>query len=72
MEIEPRYVDVAIRRWQAFTGKDAVDSDSGRTFDQVAAERTDAADVLRDAPVHQVDQSESDEALKTVAADPEE
>jgi DNA modification methylase len=25
MEIEPRYVDVAIRRWQAFTGKDALD-----------------------------------------------
>ena len=38
MEIEPRYVDVAIRRWQAFTGKDAVDSESGRTFDQLEAE----------------------------------
>jgi DNA modification methylase len=40
MEIEPRYVDVAIRRWQAFTGKDAIDSDSGRTFDELAAERS--------------------------------
>jgi hypothetical protein len=36
MDVEPRYVDVAIRRWQAFTGKDAVDAESGRTFDQLA------------------------------------
>jgi tRNA G10 N-methylase Trm11 len=39
MEIEPRYVDVAIRRWQAFTRKDAVHADTGATFDQLAAER---------------------------------
>jgi DNA modification methylase len=38
MEIEPRYVDVAIRRWQAFTRKDAMHADSGRTFDELAAE----------------------------------
>ena len=43
MEIEPRYVDVAIRRWQAFTGKDALDSESRRTFDQLEAERACAA-----------------------------
>ena len=36
MDIEPRYVDVAVRRWQAFTGKDAVNAESGRTFDQLA------------------------------------
>ena len=36
MDIEPRYVDVAVRRWQAFTGKDAVNAKSGRTFDQLA------------------------------------
>ena len=35
MEIEPRYVDVAIRRWQAFTRKDAVHAETGRTFDQL-------------------------------------
>jgi DNA modification methylase len=39
MDIEPHYTDVAIRRWQAFTRKDAVEADTGRTFDQVAAER---------------------------------
>jgi DNA modification methylase len=43
MEIDPRYVDVAIRRWQAFTWKDAVDSETCRTFDQLQAERTGAA-----------------------------
>jgi DNA modification methylase len=36
MDVEPRYVDVAVRRWQGFTGKDAVDTASGRTFDQLA------------------------------------
>jgi DNA modification methylase len=36
MEIDPLYVDVAIRRWQAFTGKDAVLDGSGRTFDEAA------------------------------------
>jgi hypothetical protein len=39
MELDPLYVDVAIRRWQAFTGKEAVLSSSGKTFGQVAEER---------------------------------
>jgi DNA modification methylase len=37
-EIEPRYVDLAIRRWQQLTGKDAVLAESGRCFDEVAEE----------------------------------
>ena len=36
LEIDPHYVDVAIRRWQAFTGRDAIHSDSGLTFDATA------------------------------------
>ena len=32
MEIEPRYVDTSIRRWQTFTCKDAVLKKTGRTF----------------------------------------
>jgi DNA modification methylase len=40
MEIEPCFVDVAIRRWQAFTGKDAVHAETGSTFDQLATERS--------------------------------
>lgn len=34
MEVDPIYVDVAIRRWQALTGKDAIHSETGRTFDE--------------------------------------
>jgi DNA modification methylase len=41
LEIEPAFVDVAIRRWQAFTRKDAIHAPSGRSFDDVAAGRTD-------------------------------
>lgn len=36
MEIEPRYVDVAVMRWQTLTGK-AARLENGRTFDQLRA-----------------------------------
>jgi DNA modification methylase len=39
MEIEPPYVDVAVRRWQAFTGKPATLQTDDRTFDAIAEER---------------------------------
>jgi DNA modification methylase len=39
IEINPTYVDIAIRRWEAFTGKQAVLADDGRTFEQVSANR---------------------------------
>ena len=38
LDIDARYVDVLVRRWQRFTGKTAVDGD-GRSFDEIAAER---------------------------------
>jgi DNA modification methylase len=38
LEIQPRFVDVAIRRWQAFTRRDARHAESGLSFDEVAAE----------------------------------
>jgi DNA modification methylase len=38
LELDPLYVDVAVRRWQAFAGKQAVRVADGRTFDAVAAE----------------------------------
>lgn len=39
MELEPKYVDVAIRRWQRKTGQVAVHAESGATFDaRVAGE----------------------------------
>lgn len=37
IEIDPRYVDVAIRRWQAFTGEQAIRLADGRPFAEIAA-----------------------------------
>ncbi|MGD9738428.1 MAG: site-specific DNA-methyltransferase [Parvibaculaceae bacterium] len=39
IELEPKFVDLAIRRWQAFTGKDAVNEATGVSFDSAAAAR---------------------------------
>ena len=39
MELDAYYVDVAIRRWQKLTGKSAIHLGTGRTFDELAAER---------------------------------
>jgi hypothetical protein len=36
VEIEPRYLDATIRRWQGHTGKDAVHLASGVRFDELA------------------------------------
>jgi DNA modification methylase len=36
LEIEPGYVDMAVTRWQAFTGETATLEGSGKTFDEVA------------------------------------
>ena len=45
LEIEPRFVDVAIRRWQAFTRRDARHAESGLSFDEIAAERARAPEI---------------------------
>ena len=39
IEIEPQYCDVAVVRWQKFTGKSAVLEGDGRSFEQIAQER---------------------------------
>jgi DNA modification methylase len=49
LEIAPRYVDIAIRRWQAYTGKDAVHAASGTCFDDVPENRRAPAEVISDA-----------------------
>ena len=50
MEISPAYVDVAVERWQAETGRDAILDGDGRTFAQVKTERLgDDADAPADA-----------------------
>lgn len=35
MELDPRYCDVIIKRWQDFTGKQAVHAETGKIFDEV-------------------------------------
>lgn len=39
IEIEPVYVDVAVRRWQKLAGKDATLESTGRTWREMAADR---------------------------------
>jgi DNA modification methylase len=39
LEIDPAYVDVAVLRWQAFTGETATLEKDGRSFAEVGAER---------------------------------
>jgi DNA modification methylase len=39
IEIDPPYVDVAIRRWQNHTGDQAMHRDSGKSFDEIIALR---------------------------------
>ncbi len=39
VELSPAYVDVAVLRWQAFTGQEAVLETDGRSFDAVASDR---------------------------------
>jgi DNA modification methylase len=42
MEVSPAFVDVAVKRWQVATGKQAILDGEGRTFDIVTAERLGA------------------------------
>jgi DNA modification methylase len=43
IEMEPRYCDVIIRRWQEYSGKQAVLESDGRAFKDLAAERLNVA-----------------------------
>lgn len=35
MELDPKYVDTIVRRWQKHTGKQAIHAESGKTFDEL-------------------------------------
>jgi DNA modification methylase len=43
LELDPRYVDVAVRRWQSYTGKSAVLAGSGETFETIEERRAMSA-----------------------------
>lgn len=38
-ELDPKFVDVIVKRWENFTGKQATLGSTGQTFAEVAAER---------------------------------
>jgi hypothetical protein len=42
MELDPKYVDVVVQRWQTLSGKKAKLDDDGRTFEVIAEERRKA------------------------------
>ena len=42
MEIDPKYADCIVRRYQEFTGKKAVLDGDGGTYDEIALERAGA------------------------------
>jgi len=52
IEIAPAYVDVAVKRWQAFTGLEAKLDGDGRSFEEIALER--AAQDRRPEPASRV------------------
>ncbi len=43
IELDPKYVDVSVQRWQTLSGKQATLDGDGRTFEEVGKERTGAS-----------------------------
>jgi DNA modification methylase len=39
LELDPKYVDVVVQRWEQLAGKKAKLEGDGRTFDEIAEER---------------------------------
>ena len=53
LELDPRYVDVSVRRWQRETGREAVHGSTGMTFLQVDEHRTAERPALAQAAAGQ-------------------
>jgi DNA modification methylase len=43
IELDPKYVDVIVQRWQTLAGKKATLDGDGRTFEEIAEERKKGA-----------------------------
>src|SRR6266852_3741986 len=50
IELDPKYVDVIVQRWQSLSGKKAQLESDGRTFEEIAAERPAGGSVNRTLP----------------------
>lgn len=46
IELDPKYADVIVRRWQDWTGYDATHEASGKTFDHMALSVRDACEAV--------------------------
>jgi len=61
LEIEPRFVDVAIKRWQTFSGKDGICAETGLSFDEIASTRV-VPSAAGSAPAHVREREASDQS----------
>jgi site-specific DNA-methyltransferase (adenine-specific) len=61
IEIDPRYVDVGVRRWQKQSGLDAVLDGDGRSFAEVEAERLGGGSAREKAPESSGAEGDGDE-----------
>lgn len=72
IELDPQYVDVAVRRWQAFTGRDAILETTGQTFEQVqdgrVRERSPSAGLRRRSASPMQQRTASLDRARTVGA----
>jgi len=68
MEMDQGYVDVAVRRWEKATGKEAVLDGDGRTFAEVAKERTGSSGSQQDGDSEDVHQQGTTQANQEVQA----
>jgi len=48
IELNPKYADVTVLRWQTQSGKKATLEGDGRTFDEIARERVATSETVRE------------------------
>ena len=48
LELDPKYCDVSVLRWQTQSGKKATLEGDGRTFDEIARERVPTSEAVRE------------------------
>lgn len=52
MELDPKYCDVIVKRWQDYTGREAIHEESGATFEHVKTGRwMGAEDAIKEEAV---------------------